>query len=247
MPDTPFHLWWRQVPPHQHGPESSSERPPRTQHIDWHSRYPDVIILNGPRNRRTVALSFDDGPDDLWTPRILSVLSEYSVHATFCCVGQRIQQNPQVLERMVREGHIIANHTWSHPNFTKVSLDVVRTEVERTNDEIRRVAGVTPRFLRPPYGALNQAVIERVRAMTMKILLWDVDSLDWSGLSGPQVAANVLSHTEPGSIILLHSAGGRGESLEDTVDALPYIIEVLRRENYTFATVPELLNQPAYR
>ena len=236
----------RQVSEFQHGPERMEERPPHAQHIDWHSLYPNEIILSGPTDRKAVALTFDDGPDNLWTPRILAVLTQYGVKATFNCVGYRVHQNPQMLQRLARAGHILSNHSWNHPNFTKIPLSEVRTQIERTSDVIQRVAGVRPRYFRPPYGALNREVIEQITELGYKILYWNVDSLDWARLTGPQAAANVLAHTEPGSIILMHFAGGRGESLEDTVQALPYIILTLLEEGYTFETVPQLINEPEY-
>ncbi|GMA51030.1 hypothetical protein GCM10025857_23870 [Alicyclobacillus contaminans] len=234
-------------PPFQHGPERLTERPPSTQHIDWHALYPNDVILSGPTDRKTVALTFDDGPDAVWTPQILSVLDRYRIKAEFNCVGQRIQQYPYMLEEMFRRGHNIENHSWSHPNFTKISLTEARQQIERTNAFIERILGVRPYFFRPPYGALNQDVIREIISLRMKILLWDVDSLDWAGLTRKQVEANVLSQARPGSIILLHFAGGRDESLEDTVQALPNIIRTLRREGYSFATVAELLELPAYQ
>ncbi len=237
----------RQLPQFKHGPERISERPPHTQHVDWHSLFPNEVILSGPTDRKIVALTFDDGPDDVWTPQILAVLAQYQIKATFNCVGSRVAQNPQMLQRMAREGHILANHSWDHPNFTKITLAEARDEIERTSQEIQRVAGVRPRYFRPPYGALDRDVIDEVIKLGYKILFWDVDSLDWAGLTGPQAAANVLAHTGPGAIILMHFAGGKGESLEDTVQALPYIITTLREEGYSFDTVPQLINQPPYR
>ncbi len=109
----------RQQPPLEGGPERSPERPPYAVHVDWHALYPNEIILEGPTNKREVALTFDDGPDDLWTPRIQQVLDAYRIKATFMCVGQRVQSNPRILRRLVRDGHIVGNHSWSHPNFTK--------------------------------------------------------------------------------------------------------------------------------
>ncbi|CAM3777719.1 polysaccharide deacetylase family protein [Alicyclobacillus pomorum] len=236
----------RQQPPLEGGPERSPERPPYAVHVDWHALYPNEIILEGPTNKREVALTFDDGPDDLWTPRIQQVLDAYRIKATFMCVGQRVQSNPRILRRLVRDGHIVGNHSWSHPNFTKIPASQVPVQIEETTNLIHRVAGVRPRFFRPPYGALDNEVIREVIALKDKILFWNVDSLDWSGLTAEQVSVNVLAHTKPGSIILMHSAGGRGESLNDTVQALPHIIRTLRGGGYQFKTVPELLDTPAY-
>lgn len=236
----------RQLPPHKHGPERVEERHPHTRHIDWASIFRGEVILHGPA-RKEVALTFDDGPDDVWTPRILDVLSRHGVKATFMCVGQRIQRNPQVFQRIVGEGHVVGNHSWDHPNLTKISIEEVRTEVHQTENEMERLAGVRPNFFRPPYGALNADVIREIMSLHYKIILWNVDSLDWAGLTAHQVTANILAHVGPGSIVLQHSAGGAGESLEDTVAALPGIIRTLRQEGYRFRTVSELLRTPAYK
>jgi peptidoglycan/xylan/chitin deacetylase (PgdA/CDA1 family) len=215
--------------------------------VDWASLYPDVIVLHGPTNRKAVALTFDDGPDDLWTPKILDVLRAHQVKGTFFCVGRRIEQHPKVLQRIVREGHVVGNHSWDHPNLTKIPIAEVRAQIQRTDDIIHRWTNLRPAMFRPPYGALNAAVIEEIRKLKDKIIFWNVDSLDWMKLTGPQVAANILAHVNPGSIVLMHSAGGRGESLQDTVDALPYVIETLRRHGYRLLTVPQLINTPAYK
>ncbi|MCL6547925.1 MAG: polysaccharide deacetylase family protein [Alicyclobacillus sp.] len=239
--------WTRQVTPHEGGPERITERHPHTKHVDWHSLYPDEIILRGPADRKVAALTFDDGPDNVWTPQILRVLSQYAVKATFMCVGRRVQQHPSVLQRIVREGHVVGNHSFSHPNLTKIPIAEVRNQIVETENEIQRIAGVRPRFFRPPYGALSDEVIREVRALGDLIIFWDVDSLDWAGLTPAQVAANVLAHTAPGAIILMHCAGGVGESLANTVQALPYIIQTLREEGYTLTTVSDMIRAPAYK
>lgn len=240
-----FETFTRQIAPHFHGPERTAERHSHASHIDWSSRFPNEVILHGPP-RKEVSLTFDDGPDDVWTPRILSVLANYDVKATFMCVGRRIEQYPNVLRRMYREGHVIGNHSWNHPNLTKIPISEVRDQIERTAGVIDRLIGVRPRLFRPPYGALNEDVIREIRSLNYKIILWNVDSLDWAKLTASQVTANILAHAAPGSIILEHSAGGRGESLEDTVRALPRVIERLREEGFSFVTVPHLLDIPAY-
>lgn len=233
--------------PFKHGPERVGERPLHAKHVDWNSKYPNEVILGGPANQKAVALTFDDGPDEVWTPQILAVLKQLGVNGTFLCVGQRVAQFPAVLRQMVKEGHVIGNHSWDHPNFTKISTTEARSQIEQTTNEIEKVVKVRPRFFRPPYGALNDQVIEVVIELEYKILFWNVDSLDWSGITAQQVEANVLGHARPGAIILFHSAGGRGESLEDTVRALPKIVNALRKEGYSFLTVPKLLNIPAYQ
>jgi peptidoglycan/xylan/chitin deacetylase (PgdA/CDA1 family) len=242
---------WRQnpadvTPPHEGGPEQPGARHPYTRVMDWHARYPQEILLHGPGTVKRCALTFDDGPDNRWTPRIATVLESYGVRGTFMCVGQRVAQNPHVLQHLVQGGHIVGNHSWSHPNLTQLTPEQIRWQMERTDDEIQQVAGIRPRFFRPPYGAMNEDVIRIAVALRYKILYWDVDSLDWSGLTAAQVVTNVMSHVHPGTIVLMHSAGGRCEDLSNTVQALPVLIRILRREGYQLVTVPELLGEPAY-
>jgi peptidoglycan/xylan/chitin deacetylase (PgdA/CDA1 family) len=230
------------VEPHSGGPERPEERPPYVEHVDWSSKYPNEVILHGPRGKKEIALTFDDGPDDEWTPKVLDVLARFDVKATFFVVGRRCERNPSVLRRIAREGHSIGNHSWNHPNLAKLTAEEIRSQIQRTDETIRKQTGKTPVLLRPPYGAISDTVVEEAIKARKKIILWDVDSLDWMELTGRQVAVNILSHTRPGSIILMHSAGGVGESLQGTVDALPIVIETLHRRSYTFRTVPQLLN-----
>ncbi|MGG1658320.1 polysaccharide deacetylase family protein [Brevibacillus sp. NRS-1366] len=199
------------------------------------------------RKPKEVALTFDDGPDLLWTPRVLDVLAHYQIKATFMCVGQMVKYNPNMLVRMVEEGHIIGNHSWDHPYFTKIPLSAVQEQVERTTKQIEAVVGLKPRLVRPPYGAVNEDVIRTLGAAGYEIVLWDVDSWDWRGLSGPQVARNILGHVSPGSVVLQHCAGSSGETLKGSVEALPYVIEVLSEKKYTFSTISEMFHLPAYR
>ncbi|MED4581484.1 polysaccharide deacetylase family protein [Brevibacillus choshinensis] len=198
------------------------------------------------RRPKAVALTFDDGPDHIWTPRILDVLADYRIHATFMCVGKAVQRNPQMLRRIMDEGHIIGNHTWDHPNLTQLPLSDVETQVLRTTEEIDRVAGVKTRLFRPPYGDLNDDVVSKVTSLDHEILLWDIDSWDWKGLTGPQVAKNILGHVRDGSIVLQHCAGPT-ETVKGTLEALPFIIEVLSESGFTFSTIPQLLHLSAYR
>jgi peptidoglycan/xylan/chitin deacetylase (PgdA/CDA1 family) len=124
-------------------------------------------------------------------------------------------------------------------------LSDVVAQVERTRTEIDRVTGVKTRFFRPPYGDLNDEVVRKVTSLDHEILLWDIDSWDWKGLTGPQVAKNILAHVRDGSIVLQHCAGPT-ETVKGTLEALPYIIEVLRESGFTFSTVPQMLHLSAY-
>lgn len=229
----------------QGGPERLSERQPHAAHVDWAGQFPNEVILHGPAVKE-VALSFDDGPDDYWTPRVLDDLKELDAKATFFCVGERVQANPDVFRRMIKEGHVVGNHSWNHANLSKITIEQAADQIIRTNEEMFRAGGVRPHLLRPPYGALSEPLIREATRLGQIIILWNVDSLDWTQIPAEQVAANILSHTGPGAIILLHSAGGKGQSLQNTVNALPYVIRTLRDRGYRFRTIPELLKIPAY-
>jgi len=229
----------------QGGPERLGERQPHADHVDWAGQFPKEVILHGPAVKEA-ALTFDDGPDDYWTPRVLDDLKELGVKATFFCVGERVQANPEVFRRMIKEGHVVGNHSWNHANLSKIPLEQARDQIIRTNDEFNRVGGVKPHLLRPPYGALSEPLIREAIRLGSIIILWNVDSLDWTQIPAEQVAANILSHTGPGAIILQHSAGGKGQSLQNTVNALPYVVHTLEERGYAFRTVPEMLKIPAY-
>lgn len=190
-----------------------------------------------------VALTFDDGPDSLWTPCILEILSYYKTKATFMCVGEKVRQHPEVLRRLVKEGHIAGNHSWDHPHMTKLTAADIRDQVQHTAEEIESIAGIKPCLFRPPYGELNQTVRQEVLQLQNQIILWNVDSEDWKGLGGPKIAGKVISHVSSGSIIVQHCAGSQSSG---TVQALPYIIEVLKEQGYIFSLISDMFRMPAY-
>lgn len=189
-----------------------------------------------------LALTFDDGPDLQYTPPILDILKRYGVPATFFCIGSQIQRHPDVLRRMVQSGHTVANHSWSHPHLTRETAGAVGMELDWTSIIIAETVGLRPRFFRPPYGDFNDAVAHQAQDRGYEIVLWDVDSVDWSGIPGPHIAANVLARLKSGAILLHHSAG----NVAGTVDALPYLFEVAQAMGYQFVRLDEIMGTPAY-
>lgn len=207
------------------------------------SNWKKETIKFAKRTDKVVALTFDDGPDTEYTPPILDILHHYNVKATFMCCGEQIDRNQQILQRMILEGHEIANHTWNHPNLKEIASSEVRRQIEKTSTIIDQIIGQKPRLFRPPYGKMNKKVMKQCKVLGCKVILWDVDSRDWTGILGPQVAANILSGVKKGSIILQHNGGS---PLSGTVEALPYIIEILSKQGYRFLTVSELLGVAPY-
>ncbi|WP_369681922.1 polysaccharide deacetylase family protein, partial [Alicyclobacillus macrosporangiidus] len=140
---------YRQIRQFAAGPERPGQRPPYPHLVDLASMFPNDVFRHGPEYQKRVALTFDDGPDGEWTPHIQEILDRYGIKATFFCVGMMIQYFPRVVRNLVERGHVIGNHTWSHPHLPRLRPSQVRDELARTEDEIARVAGVRPRLFRP--------------------------------------------------------------------------------------------------
>ncbi|GLX71401.1 polysaccharide deacetylase family protein [Paenibacillus glycanilyticus] len=205
-------------------------------------KYKSTFLLQGSSKEKRVALTFDDGPDETFTPLVLDELKKAGVKATFFVVGNRIEANPDIFQRMVSEGHAVGNHSYSHPNYLKLSDEKFREEIDRTDKLIKRYIGHRPSLVRPPYGGVTEDQINWLASMEKKIINWNVDSLDWKGLSADEVYANIMDATKNGSIILQHSAGGEGEDLTGTVEALGRVIAELKEKDMGFVTVPDLIH-----
>jgi peptidoglycan/xylan/chitin deacetylase (PgdA/CDA1 family) len=208
------------------------------------SKYPESFKLRGASNENKVALTFDDGPDVRFTPAILDILKENGVKATFFVLGKRASDNPELIKRMAREGHIVGNHSYDHASLPKLPVSRFQEEIESTQRILENLIGYAPKLIRPPYGAINEEQVKWVSEHHYMIVNWNVDSLDWKQLSSEQVLSNIIGHTGPGSIILQHSGGGDKQDLSGTVKALPAIINKLKANGYDLVTVPELLHIP---
>lgn len=203
---------------------------------------PAGVYLRGDRRYPLVALTFDDGPDRTFTPRVLDVLRRERAPATFFLVGTRAEKNPDVVRRIVREGHEVGNHSYSHANLARLAPQQIDRQLRRADRVLTGLTGRKVRVFRPPYGEVTPAVTRVAGALGYRTVLWNVDSLDWKRTTTAQdVVNNVVPRVRRGSIILHHSAGGKGEDLTNTVQALPQIIRTLRARGYRLVTVSELL------
>jgi peptidoglycan/xylan/chitin deacetylase (PgdA/CDA1 family) len=183
-----------------------------------------------------IAMTFDDGPDPKLTPKLLDLLKAKGIKATFFVVGQNAAEYPDVLKRAAAEGHEIGNHSWSHPNFAKMSDGAVTNELQKTQDAILRATGIKPTLLRPPYGSITKREREWIHdKFGYKIILWDVDPLDWKHRNAAYVENEILKQTRKGSIILSHDIHST------TIDAMPATFDALLAKGYKFVTVSELL------
>lgn len=210
-------------------------------------KYSSFFKVHGASSLKRVALTFDDGPDSVYTPQILDILKKHHVKATFFLLGSRAQTNPNVVRRIVNEGHVIGNHSFSHPLFTKISVPNFEQQIERTQHVLSGLIGYKPKLVRPPYGEITEPQLRWMKRNHFFVVNWDIDSLDWKELNMQQVTDNVLPYIHPGAIILQHSAGGNRQNLSGTVKALPRIIQKLKDDGYRIVTVPQLLNISPYQ
>jgi peptidoglycan/xylan/chitin deacetylase (PgdA/CDA1 family) len=194
---------------------------------------------------KEVAFGFDDGPAPD-TSQFLSMLERNNVRATFFMIGEQITSSYRAdLLRELRDGDVLGDHTWTHPELTKLSSGAVRGELSQTISVIRKLSGYTPCVFRPPYGAYNSSVVGIARSLGLATVLWNVDPTDWALPGTAAIQQRVLAQVRPGSIIISHDGGGpRGETLA----AYPGIIRSLRSRGYRIVTIPELLGfTPIYQ
>jgi peptidoglycan-N-acetylglucosamine deacetylase len=176
-----------------------------------------------------VRLTFDDGPVRANTPRVLNVLSNYRVKATFFVIGQRARRYPRLVKREFREGHSVQNHTYTHPDLTTLGNARIRRELRATNRAIEAAGVPRPYRFRPPKGVTNARVRGVGASLGLIQTLWSVDPHDWANPPASVICRRVVTNVRPGSIVLLHDG-----SAANTVEALPCIIKRLRGRGYGF-------------
>ena len=186
--------------------------------------------------RKVVAITFDDGPHPENTPRLLDMLKERRIKATFYVVGNMVKYSPQLIRRMIAEGHEIGNHTVTHGNLARMSDDALRKELQAAHDQIIAETGVTPRTMRPPGGAIKKSQKElMLREFGYPTILWSVDPEDWKRPGPAVVTSRLVNGASPGGILLVHDLH------KPTVDAMPSTLDQLLAQGYEFVTVTELI------
>jgi peptidoglycan-N-acetylglucosamine deacetylase len=187
-----------------------------------------------PLPTKYVVLTFDDGPDLEYTPKVLDILAKYDAKATFFEVGQNVQKHPELTKRIHAAGHSVENHTWNHADLRKLSATAFRQQVMSTDQAIRTQIGSVPGCLRPPYGGVSATVRQRAKALGKDLVVWTVDSRDWTKPGTAAIVQRVVKNVHSGSVILMHDGGG---NRSQTVAALPTILKTLKAQGYGFRTL----------
>src|SRR6201993_448480 len=183
-----------------------------------------------------IAMTFDDGPSGTLTPKLLALLAAHHIKATFFMIGENVAKHPEIVARAAREGHEIGNHSWSHPNFGRMSDESVRRQLRQTDDAIKNATGKRPTLMRPPYGSITAREKRWIHdEFGYDIILWDVDPYDWKRPGPAVVRSRILKETRPGSIVLSHDIH------PGTIEAMPSTFDELEAKGFKFVTVSELI------
>lgn len=228
-------------PTAQSKPASRPTSKPQPTAPSTETSVPGVVgypVYNGSAHVPEIALSFDDGPNPPYTSQILNVLQSYGVPATFFVIGVRVLTYPDLVRQEYGQGNAIGNHTWTHPQLTRLSSATVRSQLQQASDAIKNAIGVAPTIFRPPYEEFNASVQDIAASLGLSTVLWNVDPRDWALPGTNAIIANVLQHARNGAIIELHDGGGYRS---ETVAALPTIITMLEQRGYRFVTIPRLI------
>lgn len=201
------------------------------------------FISKATTSSKVVALTFDDGSDGTNIQKILNTLSANKIKSTFFLTGSGANNHPQAIKNIASSGHQLANHSYSHPDFTKLTASQIKAELDKTEAAVKKITGKSTKPLfRAPFGASNSAVLAAVgNAGYTHTIQWNIDTLDWKGVSSTAITNKVINNIVPGSIVLMHTGAGAS----GTPGALQGIITKLKAKGYSFVTVSQLLKLPS--
>lgn len=197
-----------------------------------------------PRGTKQMALTFDDGPNDPHTMHLLDVLAKHNVLATFFMIGRYVRQRPDIALEVKNRGHVIANHTFTHPFLTFESTSSVRGELEQCRAALTAAVGEHSNLFRPPWGARRPAVLRTARQLGLQPIMWSVTGFDWDARSAEYIEKKVIARVQGGDVILLHDGGHKafGADRSHTVKAVEALIPRYKSEGYEFVCIPAMMN-----
>jgi len=233
-----------QAPAASKQPTTSTSQP---SIAELYKEFGGTLFRKGPSDSKRIALTFDDGPSEVTSNQVLDVLKTYNIKATFFLVGRNVPKYPQVVQRMVYEGHVVAGHSWSHTKMDKLPPEQMQKEIASTEKAIQQITGCSIALFRPPYGSVNREGLSCLKQSGYAVINWSVDSRDWKYPDDiSKVKYNTFKDVKPGAILLFHTVAGKQPS-KVVSEFLPELIQTLQSQGYQFVTVDELLSVPAYK
>ena len=194
--------------------------------------------------KKIVALTFDDGPSPLWTPKILDALKAADIKATFFMIGYHVQEYPEVARRVVEEGHMIANHGFAHSVMLYYTSAEIEEEIKYTEYVIKEITGRTTQYFRPPKAWLTPKIKRKIKSMGYDIVLWSLNSKDWVSFSHASMVRYLVSKVQNGDILLFHDSGSvlsrEGGDRGETVKSISLLAKTLKDKGFQFVTIEEL-------
>jgi len=196
---------------------------------------------------RQIALTYDDGPNDPHTLRLLEVLAKHSVHATFFLIGRYVQQRPEIVREIVSAGHVVGNHTFTHPLLIFKSATEIRQQLSACRSALQDAIGNPSHLFRPPFGGRRPAVLRIARELGLDPVMWNVTGYDWSAPPAATIERKVTNQIRGGDVILLHDGGHKqmGADRSQTVIATDHLLTRYIAEQYEFVTIPQMMTKPA--
>lgn len=194
-------------------------------------------LIKGNPRKKQVAITFDDGPHPSYTPRLLEILKQHGVKATFFLVGEMGEKYPDLVKAEIAAGHSVGNHTYHHVNLTRIPLEQVATEIKACGEVLQGITGRPPRLFRPPGGDYDKKVAEAAEALGYTMVLWTDDPGDYAKPGAKVIESRLLSSISPGGVVLIH------DGIQQTLDVLPQILAYLKGKGYQFVTIDEMMGR----
>ncbi len=197
------------------------------------------------RGSRSLALTFDDGPNDPHTMRLLEVLARHGIHATFFLIGRYVQQRPDIAREIVQAGHVVGNHTFTHPLLIFKRESEIREELSQCRSALQDAVGQHSNLFRPPFGGRRPAVLRVARELGLAPVMWNVTGYDWNAPPAEAIERKVAKQIRGGDVILLHDGGHKqmGADRSNTVIATDHLIATYKSEGYDFLTIPQMMGR----
>src|SRR5699024_2034795 len=187
------------------------------------------------KDKKYIALTFDDGPEEGSTEQILDTLQQYDADATFFMLGEKAQENPGLAKRVADEGHEVANHSITHPDLANLDQNQVRNEMLDSQRQIEEATGTKPNLFRPPYGSRSDSVDTVANETDQQLVFWDIDTMDWKNQDPQEMGEIIEEQVHPGSVILMHDIH------QTSADAVPEILATLKSQGYEFVKVSDVI------